>query len=323
MNKKRFSFICVIICSILFCCFGFNVAYAEEKIYLGGMPAGFVLSTKGVEVVGIGEIITNDGVVCPAKDAGVEVGDVIIKIDNVETNSVTDVERAISKVKSAVLLIDRRGDELIKIIKIVKDTSGKNRLGVFIKDSVSGIGTITYIKGNRFASLGHPIVNEHGNIIETTGGSVYSCKITGYIKGERGKAGQLNGVFLRSNPLYKIEKNLDCGVYGQIICKHNNLQEVEIGHAVPGDAQIVSTINGENAQRYDVSIIKVDETQKTKNYVIKVNDKKLLDTTGGIVQGMSGSPILQNGKLVGAVTHVFLNDPTRGFGVSIENMINN
>ena len=323
MRKSRLTFVFVLIMLFSLCSFSVNVAFAEEKIYLGGMPAGFIISTKGVEVVGVGDVVTEDGVKCPAKDSGIEIGDIILKIDDHDTNSLSDVEMAINKQNSVVILIDRHDEKIIKNVEVVKDLSEKNRLGIFIKDTVSGIGTITYIKGNRFGSLGHAIVNENGKIIETTGGNVYSCNITGYVKGERGKAGELKGVFSRSNPIYKIEKNLDCGVYGSTVEVHDKLEEVKIGHAVPGDAQIVSTISGCIGQKYDISIIKVDQGQKTKNFVIKVNDKRLLDSTGGIVQGMSGSPILQNGKLVGAVTHVFLNDPTRGFGIEIGNMLNN
>lgn len=323
MKKRYFAFICVFVLLLSLSSISVKVVFAEERLYLGGMPAGFVIRTRGVEVVGVGDVITDNGPKSPAKDADIQVGDVILKIDNTEINSLSDVECAINDAKTIVTLIDRRGERLLKDLIVVKDFSGKSRIGIFIKDSVSGIGTITYIKGDRFASLGHPIINQEGNIIETTGGNVYSCKITGYIKGERGKAGELKGVFVRSNPIFKIEKNIDCGVYGKLINKPKNLEEVKVGQAVPGDAQIVSTICGDKALRYDVSIVKVDQSQNTKNLVLKVNDKKLLDCTGGIVQGMSGSPIIQNGKLVGAVTHVFLNDPTRGFGIDIDNMLKN
>ena len=199
------------------------------------------------------------------------------------------------------------------------------KLGILIRDGVSGIGTITFIKENRIAALGHPILNDNNSLVEIIGGNVYTCNITGCVKGERGKAGELKGNFIRISPFACIEKNLLCGVYG---CLNDNfdyktLKKVKIGEAVPGEASIYSTTTGNLPKEYSISIIKVDNNEDYKNFVIKVTDKELLNTTGGIVQGMSGSPIVQNGKLVGAVTHVFLNDPTRGFGIKIDKMINN
>lgn len=323
MKKKGLLFICLFISIFSLIMPRGNIVYAEEKIYLGGMPAGFVLSTCGVEVVGVCDVITDNGAVCPSKVADIKIGDIILKINNDDINSMADIEKAINANDSVVLRIRRGKSELIKNVFPAKDMSGKYRLGVFIKDSVSGIGTVTFIKGDRFASLGHPIVDHTGKIIPTSGGSVYSCTISGCVKGARGKAGELKGVFLRKNPMFSIEKNLNTGVYGKVINKDIELKEIELGKATMGDAQIVSTINTDGAKYYNISIVKVDENCDTKNFVIKICDKELLEATGGIIQGMSGSPIIQNGKLVGAVTHVFLNDPTRGFGIDIAKMINN
>jgi stage IV sporulation protein B len=143
------------------------------------------------------------------------------------------------------------------------------------------------------------------------------------VKGERGAAGELKGVFLRDNPIGKIEKNTSSGVYGSVTNKQiiDKLIKIETGEAKVGSAKIVSTVEGKESKEYDISIVKCDFLGENKNFVIKIADEELLDITGGIVQGMSGSPIIQNGKLVGAVTHVFINDPTRGFGISINNMI--
>ncbi len=324
--KKRFYVISVILS--LFFIFSFNLnnksAYADTNIYLGGMPAGFTLNTKGAEIVGITDIITDNGVMSPAKDAGLSIGDIILKIDDNDVNGVIDIENSI-KTNTVIAKISRKGEILYKSISPVKDISNNYRLGVLIRDGVSGIGTITFIKGNRIAALGHPVLNDDKSLIEITGGCVYPCNITGYVKGERGKAGELRGNFLRSNSFASIEKNLFCGVYGHINdgFEMKNLEKIEIGSATPGNADIYSTITGNQAKKYSISIIKVDNNESCKNFVIKVTDKELLNTTGGIVQGMSGSPIVQNGKLVGAVTHVFINDPTKGFGISINKMLNN
>ncbi|MBO7344867.1 MAG: SpoIVB peptidase, partial [Clostridia bacterium] len=149
--------------------------------------------------------------------------------------------------------------------------------------------------------------------------------ITGCVKGEKGKAGELRGVFAKDKEIANIDRNLDCGVYGKIVDGYNfdKLETIEVGRAKVGSAFIKSTINGEGSKLYKISIIKTDNYSTTKNFVVRVDDENLLSLTGGIVQGMSGSPIIQDGKLVGAVTHVFINDPTRGFGISIYNMLDN
>ena len=325
--KKKFSviFIFIVLISI------FNIytkpAYADnEKIYLGGIPAGFSLYTRGAHVVGLCDVITEEGLISPAKNSEIKTGDIILTINELEINNAKDIEKAINNGKTLNLSINRNGKILTEKITPAKDLNGSYKLGVFVRDCVYGIGTITYIKGNRFASLGHPVLDDNGKILNITGGDLYNCCVTGCVKGQRGKAGELRGVFLSNTKVAKIEKNSAYGVFGTFdddFLNKKNLIETEIGEACMGDAQIISTINGKTPEFYDISIVKIDLNNDNKNYVIKINDSNLIEKTGGIIQGMSGSPILQNGKLVGAVTHVFINDPTRGFGISISNMINN
>ncbi len=326
-RKLSFFFLLIVLVGCLF--FG-NVNYVNvnadnEKIYLGGMPAGFSIRTRGAQVVGLCDVVTENGLKTPSKDADLQVGDVIIKIDGADVNSASDVERSLISKKDVELSIKRNQEIINKIIKPAKDMSGNNKLGIFIRDDVSGIGTITYIKGDRLASLGHPVINDDGSLVDILGGQVFFCNITGCVKGERGKAGELRGVFLKNNPIASIDKNLNCGVYGNVYkgFDFSELNEITLGEAKPGDAEIFTTINGCEPDRYKISIVKIDNLGSNKNFVIKIEDEKLFATSGGIVQGMSGSPIVQDGKLVGAVTHVFINDPTRGFGISISNMINN
>lgn len=324
-HKFRFLLIAFLLLTVL----SFNVkpAYANyDKVYLGGMTAGFSLNTKGATVVGLCDVITDEGIKSPAKDIELKIGDVILNIDKFEVNSAEDIEKALKNSLSKEISIKRNDKIITEIITPAKDLSGFYRLGIFVKDNVDGIGTITFIKGNRFASLGHPVADEYGEIINITGGDLYKCNITGCVKGERGKAGELRGVFISKNKIASIDKNNECGVYGTLeneFVKNYDLVEIEIGQAHMGDAEIYSTIFGDKPEKYNITIIKTDFNNKTKNFVIKINDEKLLEKTSGIVQGMSGSPIVQDGKLIGAVTHVFINDPTRGFGISIDNMINN
>ena len=159
----------------------------------------------------------------------------------------------------------------------------------------------------------------------STGGKLFGCAITGFIKGEFAKPGELKGVFNKENQIGLIDKNTETGVYGSLIKGYNlkKYKKIELGEGKIGNASIYTTINGSVPKEYSISIVKIDTTDKSnKNYVLKITDKELLMETNGIVQGMSGSPIVQDGKLIGAVTHVFTNDSSRGFGISINNMIN-
>lgn len=322
--KRRILFLILTLITIL--SFTPIKTYAnEEQIFLGGMPAGFSLSTRGAFVVGICDVITEDGIKSPSKDANIKVGDTILCIDNIEVNNAKDLEKVVKNDLEKNLTIKRQGEIIVEIIKPAKDVNGKYKLGIFIRDEISGVGTITFIKGDKFASLGHPVIKEDGKTLDITGGTLYNCNITGAVKGERGKAGELRGIFLRNENIANIEKNTSCGVYGTLNKNFDKskLIKTKIGQAKPGSAKILSTIDDQTSKYYDISIVKVDNSQSSKNFVIKINDKRLIEKTGGIVQGMSGSPIIQDGKLVGAVTHVFINDPTRGFGISINKMLNN
>ncbi len=301
-------------------------AYADGvKVYLGGMPAGFSMSTRGANVLGLCDVITDDGIKSPSRDSNLQIGDIILSIDGIEVNSAQDIAKVLNNSDLKILKVNREDNIFLTEIIPAKDITGNYKLGVYIKDNINGIGTVTFIKGNRIAALGHPVLNDDGSILDITSGDVYSCEITGYVRGERGKPGELRGIFNRNDVIATIEKNLENGLYGKLTqnAKIKNLQAIETGSAKVGKATIKTTISDDNAIEYEISIIKVDLSNDTKNFVLKITDERLLSTTGGIVQGMSGSPIIQDGKLVGAVTHVFINDPTRGFGISIDKMINN
>lgn len=324
--KKNIRFLSVIFTLLfLFSLNQYNVVLATNEVYLGGMTAGFSLQTRGVEVVGLCDVVTELGTCSPGQESGLIVGDVILSIDGADIFNANDIAKNINKKKVVNVNIKRKSEDLTKNVKVAKDLAGQYKLGVFIRDCISGIGTITYVKGNRFASLGHPVLDSNGETLDVIGGNIFSCNITGCVKGLRGSAGELKGVFLRKDPIATIDKNSEYGVYGTVYKNFDftNLIKIEIGCAQVGDAVIYSTVNAHEVKEYNVSIVKTDYDTDSKNFVIKIEDEELLSCTGGIVQGMSGSPIVQNGKLVGAVTHVFINDPTRGFGISISNMINN
>lgn len=322
--KKIKLLILLFIPVLLLSFFSNNKVYGEEeKYYLGGYPAGFTLYTRGAFVIGLSDVVCEDKIYSPAKDADIQIGDIILNINNYEINTAKDISDALKNEHECVIQIKRGKEILIKTIKPKRNSIGEIKLGIFIKEGINGIGTITYITNNKIGCLGHPVLNDNYEILEITGGKIYECNINGVIKSVKGRPGELRGTFSQLKEIANLEENNKSGVYGIIECSCNkNINPIEIGEAEMGDATIWTTLTGANPKQYSISIIKVDESRSDKNFVVKIKDKNLLETTGGIVQGMSGSPIVQNGKLVGAITHVFMNDPTRGFGISIQNMIN-
>ena len=307
-------------------------AQAEAReVYIGGMSAGFTLKSGSVQVVGLCEVLTEQDVKVPALDAGIRVGDYIQAVAGKRVETVTQLNACIKESKGKRIQIQlKRGNEQLEVqVQAVKDkTSGDYKIGVLSKDSVSGIGTITYIdkQTGRFGALGHAVFGENNKPLSSAYGSVFACSIVGVSKGARGKAGELRGMFLSDTTVGKAEKLENCGIFGAIDQQFplDTLMQTQADstQVKPGMAFIYSTVNGNEPKRYEIEIVKVDKFNKEhKNYVIKITDEELIEQTGGIVQGMSGSPIIQESKMVGAVTHVFLNDPTRGYGIAIEEML--
>lgn len=313
---------------------GVKTAQADVRpceVYVGGMTAGFTLSAGGVQIIGLCEVMGENGVYTPAGESGLKVGDVIEKAGNISVQSITDLNEIINKnkEKQIELSIQRGGEKQKLQVKPIKDrVTGRYKIGVIVRDSVSGIGTVTYIgkEDGRFGALGHSVTGEDNSELSISSGGVYGCSIVGVLKGVRGKAGELKGMFLNDISFGKAEKLCTCGIYGQISDGYDTsgleTATADSKQVKMGKATIYSTISGIFPQEYEIEIVKVDKNNKeNKNYVIKITDSNLIEQTGGIVQGMSGSPILQEGKMVGAVTHVFLNDPTRGYGIDIERML--
>lgn len=309
-------------------------AFAEDsdELYLGGFAAGFILNTQNVEVIGLCEVNTEEGPSCPAGDGGIMAGDIIRTVNGIPITSANVLTGTINEQFAIYKFCIQRGTERFttEIVPVKDKNSGKKQFGMLVRDSLNGIGTVTYIdkSSNRFGSLGHPVTDANGNPIEINGGSLYGCNIYDVKRGLRGNPGELKGIFDNCTVMGKITLNSDCGIFGQVSSgfDFSNLKKIKRGcanDAQVGKAYIYSTLDGNTPEEYEISIVKVDAGNKeNKNYVIKINDKRLIDEAGGIVQGMSGSPIVQNGKLIGAVTHVFINDPTRGYGISLENMTN-
>lgn len=326
-RKIRISIILLIVLTLLCSSNATFVLAKDEEVILGGFAIGFDISSEGALVVGLSEVICENGVVLPAKEAGIKCGDYILSLNGKKITCAQDIDDVLKNNEEHFVIAEllSNGEKCIKNIFPQKDITGSYKLGLLVRDYVSGLGTVTFInKSGYFCSLGHPILDEQGNLLKITNGLAYKCQITGVVKGERGKAGELKGKILRNQIFGNIVKNSNVGLYGKI--ENNdvikNAQTIKIGFAKPGEAEILATINGTQPKKFDISIIKVDENDKlNKNLVIKVTDKDLIAEANGIVQGMSGSPIIQDGKLVGAITHVFLNDSTKGFGIGISKLI--
>lgn len=309
----------------------------EEKIYLGGIPIGVIADSGGIIVTDFVDVISKDGTRCPAKESGLTVGDLITKINGVDMRNVKDIKRVIDKnTGNKPLDIEFIRNNVKNSTKLEPslDTALKEyKLGIIAKNDIAGVGTLTYIKSSdgRFGGLGHRIYDSaNPNIDLYKKGNIFACTIVGSVKGSNGKAGELRGVFERGGkPKGKVDKNNDFGIFGYADKEiYKDLQQISIGsksQVKMGKAHIYTTINGCIPEKYEIEIIKNvrQDGPEQKGMVIRITDARLLDKTGGIVQGMSGSPIIQNDRLIGAVTHVFLNDATKGYGIYIDWMIGN
>lgn len=309
----------------------------RETVYVGGMPIGLEFQTRGLVVIGKTDVVTKDGPVNPTKNSGIEVGDILLTVEGIEVNSAEELIGILNKEqfmgKELNVEIKRKGQIIKTKITPAKDSAtGQYKTGLWIRQDTYGVGTLTFIrKDKRFASLGHPVVDsDTKDILLIRGGKALPCSIAGCVKGERGKPGEIKGLIMKSSePIGKIDKNGLFGVYGQleeIVANQLYPEPIEImprSLVKPGRAYILTTLNGSQPQKYEIQIIKTNFQAKPcdRSMVIKIVDKRLLSVTGGIVQGMSGSPIIQNDKLCGAVTHVFVNDPTRGYGLYADWMI--
>ena len=306
-----------------------------DRYFAGGETLGFSLQSKGVILIGGNYILSKNGIERPFENSGLKTGDIITKINGIEINNSQDISKILENFEggSIRLTVNRSGHIFeVDICPALDSMSNTYKLGLWVKEDAVGIGTLSFVNATtkRFGSLGHSINDSETNeCIEVSGGNIYTSKILGIKKGNSGKAGELIGTFNRENVLGSVDKNCDYGVYGFVDCVESvtkNKTSVDIGgrlSAKPGKAQILSALDGDEIKAYDIEIIKTNFQQSCneKSMVIRVVDKELIAKTGGIVQGMSGSPIIQDGKLIGAVTHVFVNDATKGFGIYIDWMI--
>ncbi|MBE6763312.1 MAG: SpoIVB peptidase [Ruminococcaceae bacterium] len=305
----------------------------EERpdVAVCGMPFGIKMFTQGVLVVGISDVDTRQGPKSPARLAGLRVGDSILRINGEEVSSNAQVSAIIEGSKGHPLTLRvRRGqvefDAALTPLASVKERALK--AGMWIRDSAAGIGTLTFydMASGVFAGLGHPVNDaDTGERVPISSGEIVPASVFGVTKGQVGSPGELLGSFQRGS-WGVLMTNIDTGLYGVLSEQPDAFATLPIAYkqeAVKGAAQLITTVNGTEPKAYDIEIEAVDyrDGVPTQNMVICVTDEELLAATGGVLCGMSGSPIVQNGKLIGAVTHVFIGDPTRGYAVFAENML--
>lgn len=299
----------------------------KEYVYLGGMPIGISLKLGGLVVQGVQEVITDDGSILPVKDCGIQPGDKLIKVNGKEISgiSVLASELAANNGEPMKLTLDRDTIEFDVLVTPAKDVlTGNRKLGLLLRESVDGIGTLSYVKSDKttYGALGHAV---GGNIkSKDTKGAIYPATVYGVKRGTNGTAGELQGAFNLNNPIGTIEVNNEFGIFGNIDAESvKQMMQIEVGGvqtAHVGKAYIYTSLQGASPSRYSIEIVKATYQTKPeeKGLAFKVTDERLLSSTGGVVQGMSGSPIVQDGKIIGAVSHVLLNDSTRGFGMYMD-----
>ena len=332
MNKKKtfrlLPFILIILTVVLSVT---PVAASERTVSVGGMPFGVKFFTDGIIIVGFADVETASGSSTPAYDAGLRINDVITRAGGEPVKTSAELIEKIENCKSTIdITYTRGGKEATVSLSPVLSTDGKLKSGMWIRDTTAGIGTVTFIdtKTGAFTGLGHGICDQSsGELLKMERGTVVDVQISGITKGVAGTPGELKGYFTSDKSGVLLGNTLT-GVYGVFSDIPDELiPEVDIAlgersEVECGNAYIWCTLDDGQPEKYSVSISDIDRhSTDNRSFTVKVTDKRLIDKTGGIVQGMSGSPIIQNGKLIGAVTHVLVNDPTEGYGIFIDEMV--
>lgn len=306
----------------------------STELIPAGNTIGIYMKTDGVMVLGTGVIKAEDGLSYEPALNKLKTGDYITAINNKNINNKEEIidEIAKSEGKALDFKVRRNGEQINYRISPVKSVSGEYKIGTWIRDDTQGVGTLTFITANgEFAALGHGIADiDTSQIVEVEQGSIYNAEVMTIVKGKEGEPGELIGVINQTaeNRIGKINKNTEQGVYGEISDNYkNDSQALPVGlkqDIYIGPASIICCVDNELCE-YEIMIEEVNlgGSKRNKGIILKITDSKLLESTGGIVQGMSGSPIIQDGKIIGAVTHVFIQDSTKGYGTFIENMIYN
>ncbi len=309
---------------------------SEKMLIPGGRSIGVRMDVKGVLVVGLEEIETTDGdVVNPGLISGLEIGDTILEINGQKVYQAKEVQDRINELQGPVRLKVQRRDRILtlELTPVISASDGLYKLGLWIKDRTAGIGTLTFYdpESGIFGALGHGITDaETGTVLKVKSGELLDSKVESVKEGKVGVPGEIRGIFYEAEaPLGRLTSNTKYGIFGNayedILCPlyEKPMIAATRDQIKEGPAFILTTIEGDTVEKFEIEIEKLtpQSTPDTKSMVLRVTDERLLERTGGIVQGMSGSPIIQNGRMVGAVTHVFVNHPEKGYGVYLDWML--
>ena len=325
MNYKKIVF--ALTFSALFIC---PIRAAAESLVPVGATVGIELDCNGVVITGFAEVRAEEGVLCPAKEAGLLPGDRIVAVDGQKVTGGGEFLEITGESSGAPLLLRavRAGQELELPVTPVKNREGRYQLGLWLRDSVHGIGTVTFYDPDtgEYGALGHGVsLRGDGDLLDISGGCITAAGVEDVVPGQKGEPGELLGVPDGEEVLGSVEANTPQGIFGTArrpLSDRKALPVAADSEIRTGRATIVTTVDDDGPREYEAEIVRVDlSAGDARQLTIAVTDPALLSATGGIVQGMSGSPVVQNGKLVGAVTHVLLSDPSKGYAISMENML--
>ncbi len=301
----------------------FNTLAYSDYIIASGDNIGIEVKSIGISVVGLYKVGDN----YPAKEAGIEVGDVITTINGDNVTNVNDMINKIKKITGDEVKIGYIRNNINKYtnLKLVKDDS-IYKTGLYVRDSISGIGTLTYIDPNTkiFGALGHEITDSSGIKLETSNGTIYTSEVTGIERSSDGLPGEKNAKYNSADILGDINENTIHGVFGKYTSDINNENIYKVANKneiKKGKAKMLTVVNGNKPELFDINILKINDKESIKNILFEITDEKLLKKTGGIVQGMSGSPIIQNNKLIGVVNYVIVDSTNKGYGIFITKML--
>lgn len=325
--KKRKVFSIYLALIIIFSSVYTTQIYAaeNEKVILGGTPFGIKMFSQGLMVIKTEAVKTTEGRTCPAEKSGIKVNDIIVSANEKEIKSNEELAKIIENSEGKNVRIElKRNEQLIKtIIAPVKNDEGIYKAGLWVKDSAAGIGTVTFFtkESNGFCALGHGICESNtGMLIPLAYGEVENAYIASVTKSSDGKVGALNGYFTNGT-IGTATLNSNEGIYGTSdYCSGTEIEIADCKDIEVGKAKIYTTVFGEQPEYYDAEIVRIGRNSQHADMIIKITDKELLERTGGIVQGMSGSPVIQNGKLAGAVTHVIIDDVDCGYAIFAQRM---